>query len=203
MAVGATVFNNAGAQTIPAFNYNNLTSSSTGARTLANSGTIGVAGIFTPGTSAYTITGSTIDFNGSAAQTIPAFNYNNLTISGSRTANNVTFANSGTIGIAGPLSDTATFNAGRGFVTTGSTVAYNGTGSQSVTALSPLVAGNSTYDNLTISNAASAVTRSTSFSVAGNFTISANATFAPGSAVMINGAGTLTGTGTVPVTQAT
>ena len=196
-------FNGSAAQTIPAFNYNNLTSSSTGARTLANSGTIGVAGIFTPGTNAYTITGSTIDFNGASAQTIPAFNYNNLTISGSRTANNVTFANSGTIGIAGSLSDTATFNAGRGFVTTGSTVAYNGTGSQSVTALSPLVAGNSTYDNLTISNTTSAVTASTSFSVAGNFTINANATFAPGSAVMINGAGTLTGSGTVRVTRAT
>ncbi len=196
-------FNGSAAQTIPAFNYNNLTSSSTGARTLANSGTIGVAGSFTPGTNAYTITGSTIDFNGASAQTIPAFNYNNLTISGSRTANNVTFANSGTIGIAGSLSDTATFNAGRGFVTTGSTVAYNGTGSQSVTALSPLVAGNSNYDNLTISNTTSAVTASTSFSVAGNFTINANATFAPGSAVMINGAGTLTGSGTVRVTRAT
>ena len=201
---GSTIdFNGASAQTIPAFNYNNLTSSSTGARTLANSGTIGVAGSFTPGTNAYTITGSTIDFNGASAQTIPAFNYNNLTISGSRTANNVTFANSGTIGIAGSLSDTATFNAGRGFVTTGSTVAYNGTGSQSVTALSPLVAGNSNYDNLTISNTTSAVTASTSFSVAGNFTINANATFAPGSAVMINGAGTLTGSGTVRVTRAT
>ena len=32
-------FNGAGAQTIPAFGYNNLTSSSTGARTLASSGT--------------------------------------------------------------------------------------------------------------------------------------------------------------------
>ena len=48
---GSTInFNGAGAQTIPAFNYNNLTSSSTGARTLAGAGTIGVAGTFTPGT---------------------------------------------------------------------------------------------------------------------------------------------------------
>ena len=201
---GSTLdFNGSGAQNIPAFSYNNLTSSSTGARTLANSGTIGVAGTFTPGTNAYTITGSTIDFNGASAQTVPAFNYNNLTISGSRTANDVTLANSGTIGIAGSLSDTATFNAGRGFVTTGSTVAYNGTGSQSVTALSPLVAGNSIYDNLTISNTTSAVNASTSFSVAGNFTTNANATFAPGSAVVISGAGTLTGSGTVRVTRST
>ena len=98
---------------------------------------------------------------------------------------------------------TPPLNAGNGFVTTGSTVDYNGTGSQSVTALSPLVAGNSTYNNLTISNTASAVTASTSFSVGGNFTVNANATFAPGSAVVISGAGTLTGSGTVQVTRAT
>ena len=39
-----------------AFNYNNLTSSNTGARTLANAGTIGIDGVFTQGTNAYTIT---------------------------------------------------------------------------------------------------------------------------------------------------
>ena len=61
---GSTVnFNGAGAQTIPAFGYNNLTSSSTGARTLAASGTVGVAGTFTPGTNTYTVTGSTVNFN--------------------------------------------------------------------------------------------------------------------------------------------
>src|SRR5439155_16301167 len=96
---GSTIdFNGAGAQTIPAFNYNNLTSSSSGARTLANSGTIGVAATFTPGSNSYTNTGSTIDFNGSGAQTIAAFNYNNLTSSSTGTR---TPASSGTIGVAG------------------------------------------------------------------------------------------------------
>src|SRR5436189_1403341 len=96
---GSTVhFNGSAAQTIPAFNYNNLTSSSTGARTLAASGTVGVAGIFTPGGNTYTIAGSTVNFNGSTAQTIPAFNFNNLTSSstGART-----LAASGTVGVAG------------------------------------------------------------------------------------------------------
>ncbi len=74
-------FNGAGAQTIPAFQYNNLTSSNIGGRTLANSGTISVAAVFTPGTNAYTVTGSTINFNGAGAQTIPASTYNNLTTS--------------------------------------------------------------------------------------------------------------------------
>ncbi len=118
---GSTVdFNGAGAQTIPAFAYNNLTSSSTGARTLASSGTIGVAGTFTPGTNAYTVTGSTVDFNGAGAQTIPAFGYNNLTSSstGART-----LAASGTVGVAG------TFTPGtNAYTVTGSTVNFNGVG---------------------------------------------------------------------------
>ena len=90
-------FNGSGSQTIPAFNYNNLTSSNTGARTLASSGTIGIAGAFTTGTNSYTVTGNTIDYNGSSSQTISAFNYNNLTSSsiGARI-----LASSGTIGIA-------------------------------------------------------------------------------------------------------
>ena len=76
---GATVnFAGSSSQNIPALNYNNLTSSSSGARVLASSGTIGIAGTFTPGTNSYTVTGSTVDFNGSGTQTIPAFNYYNL-----------------------------------------------------------------------------------------------------------------------------
>jgi glycosidase len=79
---GSTVdFNGADVQTIPAFNYNNLVSSSSGARTLASSGTIGVAGAFTPGTNSYTVTGSTVNLNGSSAQTIPGFTFYNLNIS--------------------------------------------------------------------------------------------------------------------------
>src|SRR6202158_4588425 len=108
---GSTVdFNGSGAQTIPAFNYNNLTSSSSGTRTLASSGTVGVAGTFTPGTNSYTITGSTVDFNGAGAQIITAFNYNNLTISQSRAAYNVTLASSGTIRVVGTVSDCDTFD---------------------------------------------------------------------------------------------
>ena len=67
-------------QTIVAANYSNLTSSSTGNRTLASSGNIGVSGTFTPGTNTYTITGSTVVFNGTSAQTIPAFSFANLSI---------------------------------------------------------------------------------------------------------------------------
>ena len=73
-------FQRHGAQTIPAFNYNNLTSSNTGARTLANSGSIGIAGVFTPGTNAYTITGSTVISTAARPKRCRTFNYNNLTL---------------------------------------------------------------------------------------------------------------------------
>lgn len=188
-------FNGAGPQTIPAFNYNNLTSSSTGARTLASSGTIGVAGVFTPGANSYTITGSTVDFNGTGAQTIPAFNYNNLTVSGSRTTNNVTLVNGGTIGIAGDFSPTATFSSG-GYVIANNTVNYNGTSAQ-------VVAGFS-YNNLTLSNTSAPFTQSSGFNVAGTMTVGGGAVFSPDVAVVINtpaAAGTLTGSGTITVTR--
>jgi hypothetical protein len=77
-------------QVIGAYNFYNLTSSNGAvARTLVNGGTIGIKGTFTPGTNVYTTTNNTINFNGTAAQTIPALPsagiYNNITISGGST----------------------------------------------------------------------------------------------------------------------
>jgi hypothetical protein len=89
-------------QTIPAFNYGNLNLSG-GARVLASSGTIGICGTFTRGAGGYTITGSTVNFNGAGAQTIATGTYNNLTISGNRGGATITLP-SGTIDVA------ATFN---------------------------------------------------------------------------------------------
>jgi hypothetical protein len=80
----------AAAQTINALNYFNLTisgSRTTSSVTLASSGTIGISGTFTPSASFtsgnYVLTGSTVDFNGGSAQDIPAFTFNNLTVSNS------------------------------------------------------------------------------------------------------------------------
>ena len=176
---GSTVdFNGAGAQTIPAFAYNNLTSSSTGARTLASSGTVGVAGTFTPGTNAYTITGSTVNFNGAGAQTIPAFAYNNLTSSstGART-----LASSGTIGVAGA------FTPGTNVYTvTGSTVSFNGSGAQTIPAF--------TFNNLTDANTAATVSLTASTTVTGALTVNTNAVLDTTTFVLtVNGAYTNTG----------
>lgn len=85
---GNTVdFSKATTQTIPAINYLNITNTGNGVRTLAN-GVIKIASTFTPGSSNYTIGTSTVEFNGSSAQTIPVLpvasggNYYNLTYSG-------------------------------------------------------------------------------------------------------------------------
>jgi len=136
---GSVEFNGAGAQTIPAFSYNNLTSSSNGARTLASSGTIGIAGTFTPGTNSYTVTGSTMDYNGSAAQSVAAMAYNNLTFSNAGTK---TVA-AGTTQIAGnfTFSGAAVADA----TTNSTTIEYNGSSAQNLAAI--------TYYNLSTSGA--------------------------------------------------
>ena len=69
--------------TVAAMNYYNLNCSG-GPRTLQPDSVITIAGTavnaFTPGTGPFTITRSTIKYNGAAAQYIPAFTFNNLTI---------------------------------------------------------------------------------------------------------------------------
>ncbi len=140
-------FSGSGSQTIPAFDYNDLKSSNSGARTLINGGTIGILGTFTPGSNTYTITNNTIDFKASTAQTVAAFNYNNLTISGARTTNNVTLAN-GNIGVAGNFNLSASFSSGS-LIPGSSTLLFNGSSSQQYTNSS-----GSSFNNVTVSNSA-------------------------------------------------
>ncbi len=163
---GTVSYNQGGAgQDVRAFNYGNLTFSAF-TKLLPSTGTIGVAGTFNPNglTSGHTITGSTFDFNGIVAQTVPAFNYNNLTISGARTTNSVTLINGGTIGIAGAFAPTSTFTTGN-YIVTGNTVDFNGAGAQTIPAFN--------YNNLTISgNRAVAITL-------GNGTVGVGGVFNP------------------------
>ena len=122
---GSTVeYDGNGTQTISATNYGNLTSSNSGNRILASSGTIGIAGTLTPGTNSYTITGSTIDFNGNGTQTIPAFNYHNLT---SSNIGNRILTSSGTIGIAATLTPGT-----NSYTIAGSAIDFNGSGAQTI-----------------------------------------------------------------------
>jgi hypothetical protein len=184
-------FNGAGAQSIPTFNYNNLTSSNVGARTLANAGTIGIESVFTPGTNTYTITGSTINFNGNVAQAIPAFNFNNLTSSGTGAR---TLPNGGTVRIAGAFAPGTNV-----YTITGSTVEHNGSALQTIPAF--------TYNNFVLNNVAGA-------NLGGNVTIDGSLALTIGAlnvltnTLTLNGAATATGgsftssaTGTVNYNQ--
>ena len=108
-----------GSQNVAASYYNNLTISNTsGTTTLASSGTIYVAGAFTPGALPFVITTSTVNFNNTTGgQTIPKFNFNNLTVSNSSGNTSVV---ADTVGVAGsftpgsqsfnPSSSTFNFN---------------------------------------------------------------------------------------------
>jgi hypothetical protein len=145
-------YTSAVATTITAANYNNLNGTG-GARTLPSSGTVGVAGSFTPGAGAYTITSSTVSFNGSGAQSIAAFTYNNLqtatggtkTLAGTTTVNSVlTVGASSTIDLGSQtlnLAGTGTPLVVNGtFTPSTSTVVYNFNGAQNI--------AGTTYNNL-------------------------------------------------------
>ena len=80
---GAVLYNSSSAQTIVQGNYTDL--NGTGGNRTLSSGTTGIAGIFTTGSGTYTTTGSTVDFNGSGAQTLPAFSFEGVTFSGGNT----------------------------------------------------------------------------------------------------------------------
>lgn len=122
---GNTVtFASASSQTIPAINYNNLSTSNSGARVLASSGTIGIAGTFTTTGSTYTTTGSTVDYNGTGG-TITTLAYNNLSVSGSGTyVFNASYTGSGSI--AGNYSQTGSATVQAANSTAARTINING-----------------------------------------------------------------------------
>ncbi|HRG57489.1 MAG TPA: T9SS type A sorting domain-containing protein [Bacteroidia bacterium] len=95
-------------QTIPAANYGNLDLTG-GNRVLANSGIIGICGTFTRGAGAYTLTGSTVDYNGTGVQTLSIGQYNNLSISNARGSANL-ISPAGTISVGGVF-DVSTLSA--------------------------------------------------------------------------------------------
>ncbi len=135
---GTINFTGTHAQTVPAFNYNNLTISGTsrsGNVTLASSGTIGIAGTFTNSATytspaALVTTGSTISYNGTGAQSVLLFNYNNLTIAGTRSGTPIITLPSGTINVAGFFSTSQT--GAVSFTTSGNTLNLNGSGSSTI-----------------------------------------------------------------------
>ncbi|RQO66030.1 hypothetical protein DBR43_27705 [Pedobacter sp. KBW06] len=183
---GGTVgFTGSSSQTIPAYNYYNLSSSGTGARVLASTGTIGISNTFSPGTNAYTVTGSTVNYNGSGAQNVAASVYNQLTLS---TGGLKSFS-SGVTGIAGAItiSPPATADA----VANAGTISYNGTSAQTVLSMNYYnldganAAGLTLLDanlsnNLTVSSGTMSMGNSATvqkITVNGNLSVASGATF--------------------------
>jgi hypothetical protein len=89
-----TDYNGAGAQTVSAADYGNLTISTNGTRTVTfvSGGTIRVSGVFSPTatTTSYVVTSNTFEYNGSVDQTIEAFTYNDLVVSNAGNKNILT-----------------------------------------------------------------------------------------------------------------
>ncbi|MFN8277776.1 MAG: T9SS type A sorting domain-containing protein [Chitinophagales bacterium] len=176
-------FNGIGAQTIPALSYTNLTISNarSGAALTLASGTINVSNAFDVSTlsgNTWVNTGNTFVYNGSGTtnQTVAPINYNILTINNTGSGN-ITMSSTGTIGIASTFNLTApayTNAATTRYITTGSTIDYNGTGAQTIQAFK--------YNNLSISGARASTPAITLAStgiidINGNFVVSATGAY--------------------------
>jgi hypothetical protein len=141
-AQGSTEEYNGGAQSIIVTNYGNLTLRNAGTKTFA-AGTTGIGGTITLASGATadaTTNSTTIDYNGSGAQTVSGIAYYNLILSGAHGGAALTLANADTIRVAGTFTNSATLVS---FVNTNSTFEYNGSSPQTV---SPF-----TYFNLILS----------------------------------------------------
>ena len=153
LASGSTVAYTGTSQTVQAINYSNLDISGATTPIIASSGTVGIAGTFTTGSNITpTVTGSTIDFNGTSVQTIPAFTFNNLSIDNTNaTATSIAGSNN-TVTVGGTIAanqnftitaaDTLNFGSGATFTSaSGKTVYVYGTFNDKVLNSSSFSAG--------------------------------------------------------------
>jgi hypothetical protein len=141
-AQGSTEIYNGSTQTIINTNYGNLTLSNPGTKTFA-AGTTGIGGTITigSGATADAITNlTTVDYNGTGAQTIGALDYYNLNFSNNHGNQQMTLVNGDTIRVAGTFTNSATNVT---FANTDNTFAYNGSSPQIITPF--------TYYNLVLS----------------------------------------------------
>ncbi len=138
-----------------------------------------------------TFNAGTINFNGTAALSIPSSGstpgvnqYFNLTLAGARQYNTFTFESAGEIRIGGTLSiSTATFQTFQTarFLTSGSTIVFNGSGPQSIPRTTTQGGGSDyelTYYNLKLSGTGIKSLADANHIVQNNLTIENGSTFA-------------------------
>jgi hypothetical protein len=187
---GTVTYNAASMQNIVSGAYGNLLVSG-GDRTFSSVGDILISGTLTTGSGNMALAGSTLNFNGSGAQTVPALNYHNLVISGARGNTSITIP-AGTVGIAAALTLSASFGNGSFAVDNASTFQFNGSSAQVIPAHARL-----SYQNLSITNNAAPVTAAAAVTVAGTLSVASGSTmdmaaFAlSGSLAQISNAGTI------------
>jgi hypothetical protein len=128
---------------------------------------------------------NTVDFNGTVSQIVPAFNYYHLKISGAHNTTTVTLAPSGVIGVVGAFLPTATFQSGKKYVITGSTIEFNG-GNQNIPSF--------TYNNLTCSGSG-VKTMDTNLALAGNLIVLSGTNLNVSAAVRLSVNGAITNNG--------
>lgn len=155
--IGTVTFNGSN-QTVPAFNYNNLSLANASYLSFAGSGTVGIRGTFTPGYTTTATTGSTLNFNGSN-QTVPSFGYYNLNLTGA-TGTSFATANYPGIDIYGTFTPGSITSA-----TTGSYFNFKGASGQSIPAFN--------YYNVDLNNTSHSFPSGT-MGIAGTFTGTAN-----------------------------
>ncbi len=193
-ATGTVIYNQSsnGQAVIPG-SYGNLTFSNYN-KTLPSSGTVAIAGTFTPGTATgHTITGSTIEYNGGASQSLPSgfTPYNNLVLNNTAgtsgfsglTVNTLIRVQSGTFTTASTFTDVQIDAGATLEASSGSTITVEGnwtndgtftpgTGTVVFAGSSPQSTGGSSstsFNNLTVDNGAN-LTMNIAASVSGTLT---------------------------------
>jgi hypothetical protein len=145
------------------------------ALTVVGTRTVSVQGAFPVTNGGSLVPGSsTFNFNGSGAQSVPAVNFHNLTLAGTRTTNSITLA-PGTIGVNSTLNVVASFTSGS-YIVTGSTMNFNGITTQILkSATQPCILGGLMVSTGTLTDGSSGSVGQPGIRVRGDFTN--NATF--------------------------
>lgn len=164
---GLVNYNGAGAQTVGAFTYNNLTFSGAGTKTTA-AGTIGINGNWVVNGPAQLSTNNTV-----------------VNLTGGLSGNGNITQGTGTLSITGAWTNTGTYSG-----VAGATVNYNSGAAQAVSVVP-------SYQNLTFSGAGAKTPAAGTLSIAGNWSVTGGAATLSANNTAVNVTGNLTGTGNV------